>query len=352
MSIQIKNDNVLISDINSLQQTIGGGALATSAQTLIGAINENYATINNNYTTLDTKFNSYLPLTGGTMTGPLSWEGSTALPEFTDVPVYLLGIEAFADGGTTKWKRANAVVVKQATDNVLKTGDTMTGDLTLSNALLKVTKNGNTVTIGSQNDAWCHFQNSKSIPFYFGNPIHVNGDLIFYNNGNYSLQRGGLSCAWVNGRDYSIIKSTSINGYSPTMSVKTKNGSWEIGAYDNASFQNMLIFSYVTDANHSSGNNTSVTARITSAGAFTNASQRKLKENIKLYTNSALDKINDISICSFNMKDDPNKDFRVGFIADDTDSIFSGRDHNCMDLNNCIGMILKAIQELDEKFSK
>lgn len=76
MSIQIKNDNVLISDINSLQQTIGGGALATSAQTLIGAINENYATINNNYTTLNTKFNDYLPLTGGTLTGSLSTGGA------------------------------------------------------------------------------------------------------------------------------------------------------------------------------------------------------------------------------------------------------------------------------------
>lgn len=57
MSIQIKNDNVLISDINSLQQTIGGGSLATSAQTLIGAINEIH--------------DGYLPLTGGTITGQL-----------------------------------------------------------------------------------------------------------------------------------------------------------------------------------------------------------------------------------------------------------------------------------------
>ena len=240
-----------------------------------------------------------------------------------------------------------------ATGNITATGTiSATGDITTSNGYLKSTKNGNTVTIGSQNTSYCHFTNSANIPFWFNKTIQVDGDLVIYNNGRYSLKRGGISTSWVGGRDGVLVRTTSINGYSPAISIKTTNGSWEIGAYDNSSYQNMLIFSYVTDANYNAGNNTSVTARITPAGAFTNASQRKLKENIKPYTNSALDKINDISICSFNMKDDPSKDYRVGFIADDTDSIFSGPHHEYMDLNNCVGMLLKAVQELSDKVDK
>ncbi len=198
--------------------------------------------------------------------------------------------------------------------------------------------------------------NDSQIDFYTncqsgtGSAVHTWIDTSGFFNG--SVKRDGISTAWIGGRDKAILKSTSINGYSATASIKTKNGSWEIGAYDNASYQNMLIFSYVTDANYSSGNNTSVTARITPAGAFTNASQRKLKENIKPYTDSALKKINDINICSFNMKNDSNKDYRIGFIADDTDSIFSGPFHEYMDLNNCVGMLLKAVQELSKEIDQ
>lgn len=44
----------------------------------------------------------YLKLTGGTMSGPLKWANNTALPEQTS-PKYFVCIDAFADGGTTKW---------------------------------------------------------------------------------------------------------------------------------------------------------------------------------------------------------------------------------------------------------
>lgn len=43
-----------------------------------------------------------LNLSGGTMTGPLKWASSTALPENTS-PKYLVTIDAFGEGGTTKW---------------------------------------------------------------------------------------------------------------------------------------------------------------------------------------------------------------------------------------------------------
>ena len=52
---------------------------------------------------------SYLPLNGGTMTGQLKWANSTSLPEQTS-PQYFICIDAFADGGTTKWaSKANTL---------------------------------------------------------------------------------------------------------------------------------------------------------------------------------------------------------------------------------------------------
>ena len=46
--------------------------------------------------------NNYLAKSGGTMTGPLKWANETALPQQTS-PKYFVCIDAFADGGTTKW---------------------------------------------------------------------------------------------------------------------------------------------------------------------------------------------------------------------------------------------------------
>lgn len=39
------------------------------------------------------------------------------------------------------------------------------------------TNNGNTVTIGSQNDKYCHIQNSANIPFHFNKDVKVQGNL-------------------------------------------------------------------------------------------------------------------------------------------------------------------------------
>ena len=53
--------------------------------------------------------NNYLAKSGGTMTGPLKWADSTALPEQTS-PQYFLCIDAFNSGGTTKWaSKANTL---------------------------------------------------------------------------------------------------------------------------------------------------------------------------------------------------------------------------------------------------
>lgn len=56
-----------------------------------------------------------LPISGGQMSGNITWT-SSSLPQFSGSPTYLLGIEAFASGGATKWANASNVTVGSATN--------------------------------------------------------------------------------------------------------------------------------------------------------------------------------------------------------------------------------------------
>lgn len=73
--------------------------------------------------------------------------------------------------------------------------------------------------------------------------------------------RAGYSTSWIGGRSRALIRLNTISGYSPAISIKTTNGSWDIGAYDNPSYADKLVFSYCTDANFNVDNN-STTAQI------------------------------------------------------------------------------------------
>lgn len=77
----------------------------------------------------------------------------------------------------------------------------------------------------------------------------MTGNIVFENN-NIGIQRVGRSVGWNKGRDSAIIKTTSLNGYGALASIKTNNGSWDIGAYNNTSFTDDLLFTYVTDTQY------------------------------------------------------------------------------------------------------
>lgn len=74
----------------------------------------------------------YLLKSGGQMTGPLTWKDSTALPEASSLS-YVLGIDAFASGGTTKWASIS----------------TLRSSLGLSNAMHFIGITSTTLTDGS-----------------------------------------------------------------------------------------------------------------------------------------------------------------------------------------------------------
>ena len=81
-------------------------------------------------------------------------------------------------------------------------------------------------------------------------------------------------------------------------------------------------------------------------------SKRELKENISDFTEDAVELINGIKIVNYNYKADGDKNHKVGFIADDTHEYFSTKNHNIMDQSNCIGVLLKAVQELSGEIKK
>lgn len=112
--------------------------------------------------------------------------------------------------------------------------------------------------------------------------VKVHGDKGIYTGGSQylggNLEIGGTikgyghSSSWIAGRDNALLRMTSINGYSPVISAKTTTGSWELGTYNESSFQDMLIFSYASDANYNAGtNSTTTTVRVKSNGTIMGA---------------------------------------------------------------------------------
>lgn len=70
-----------------------------------------------------------------------------------------------------------------------------------------------------------------------------------------SLKMTASGSSWINGRDNAKIKISRASGYSPAISIKTNNGSWEIGVYDSTSRTDQLIFTYISDSNYNTGAN-------------------------------------------------------------------------------------------------
>lgn len=78
-------------------------------------------------------------------------------------------------------------------------------------------------------------------------------------------------------------------------------------------------------------------------------SARALKENISPFTKNALEIIKKTDIVNFNYKKDKDKTKKIGFIADDTPEELSGKEHDRMELDHCVAVLIKAVQELSEE---
>ena len=87
------------------------------------------------------------------------------------------------------------------------------------------------------------------------------------------IQRAGQGSSWIKGRDNAMIRVNSKSGYSVLSSIKTTNGSWEIGHYDASGYNNNLLFGYYTDGDYSANNNSGQTKITFTSGGQVTATQ-------------------------------------------------------------------------------
>lgn len=125
---------------------------------------------------------------------------------------------------------------------------------------------------------------------------HVNGNLflcagggdIILNSKNTQIRRNGCGSEWIKGRDNALVYINTADSYSTLGSIKSTNGSWQIGHYNGVNWADYLLFTYITDANYNSNTNT-VTAHIKfsaggdiiAGGEVTAYSDIRLKSDIK-----------------------------------------------------------------------
>ena len=112
------------------------------------------------------------------------------------------------------------------------------------------TGNVGDLCINTSSNYWDIYSKTSSIQWTKMGQLRSNtfGDISIIDN---QIKRAAKSTIWVYGRDKALLRTTSYAGYTPVISMKTTDGTWDIGVYEN----DTLSFSRVTDANHSAGTN-------------------------------------------------------------------------------------------------
>lgn len=182
---------------------------------------------------------TYLPLAGGTMAGPIKWPNGTALPQSSDLQ-YIVGIDAFADGGTMKWTSIGDLKAsKDGSGNVItstyvkKAGDTVSGTLTCSTSSF-----GTALVVqrqGSTNAAAIQFKNDNGTLGYICMGA-VDGGLIRYNaavSKNYTFLDTGNYTTHLNSVYVNVTGDTMTGALNLANSVANKVGDdVKIGDYN------------------------------------------------------------------------------------------------------------------------
>ena len=83
---------------------------------------------------------------------------------------------------------------------------------------------------------------------------------------------------------------------------------------------------------------------------FFNSSTREMKKDIAPFTKNATEIIKSTEIVTWDLESGEHTQIEhIGFIAEDTPEELSTSEHNVMDTTNTVGVILKAIQEIDDR---
>lgn len=167
---------------------------------------------------------------------------------------------------------------------------------------------------------------------------HANSSIpnAFYNtsvNPSYSVSSG------------SKITSSQLSGILAQIKKITSSSVPSFGTYQ---YIGSLGVAHASHGSHNShGNHGSHSSHSSHSSCSI-----KNKINIESFNLDALQLINDIDIIKFNYNDISNEDTsidHIGFIAENTSELFSTQYHDRMDYTNCIGILIKAVQELDKR---
>jgi hypothetical protein len=83
---------------------------------------------------------------------------------------------------------------------------------------------------------------------------------------------------------------------------------------------------------------------------FFNSSSRSTKKDIEIFTKDATEIIKSTEIVTWDLESGEHTQIEhIGFIAEDTPEELSTPDHNVMDTSNTLAVILKSIQEIDDR---
>lgn len=208
-------------------------------------VNNYSSTLDSRYYTeseINTKLGAYLPLTGGTMTGNLS---------FSNSGTGFRGINYGTMGDNDQWRIGGAATGSNSGYMEIATADDGNEPIYVRQYTGVFSSVRRTLTLldGSGNTT---FPGNVGIgttsPVY---KLHVNGNI--YSSGQ--IIREGYNTIWIQGRNGALLRETSVSGYHTLWSLKTTNGSWDFGEYNTSGWNNVPVLSYITDSNYNSGNN-------------------------------------------------------------------------------------------------
>lgn len=195
-------------------------------------------------------------------------------------------------------------------------------------------------------------------------PVHVStlntAGMAIQNTGTLSTTSGAYLRLYNSGmpsaagqRLGSILYGANTTG--ATYNVGAQIDAVTEGAWTTGSQPTSLVF-YNTPVNATgvtekmrltSSGNLTVSGTVT-ATTITQTSRRELKTNIHLYPHSALEVLRGATVRAFNFKTDLSRQ-HIGFIADEVPREMAVPDRSGVDQGNTVGLLVKAVQELEQK---
>ena len=174
----------------------------------------------------------------------------------------------------------------------------------------------------------------------------TSGSTVIFSNASNCVTVDGI--VYVSKNNFYRSASASVTPNSATKGVyvqgiQPQNSGIDIGSSNNR-FDDVFATTF---------NGTSVTASgQISANTFNATSSRRFKRNIRKTSVDALKMLKRVEIVDFKYRNDRRKVPHIGFIAEDTDPLLSTPKQDSMDIGNCIGLLLKAVQELSDEIDR